>query len=157
MKWILLLIFALAGCGTAEPKYGIYLEMTGDHYRMSSQAVLLLMTQSQNMKLEYGTRESHSMKIQYSENAVLDNYFKGYVLGVAWVSETPCRMQIADRTFYWGQDWVNSVVWHEIGHCFGMPHTNDPNDIMYKYAKPLSQYSEAYKQSFFRRLYEATR
>jgi predicted Zn-dependent protease len=156
---LLAILFLIAGCGkvTGNDRFGIYINMTGNNYAATAHALAQLQLQSKNMDITFGTADNHSMQVEYARNDQVANLFNNGVLGVAWIYEKPCRIQMVERTYGYGQDLVNSVLWHEIGHCLGMKHHPDADDIMHQYAKPLSKYSESAVQNFFRRLYEATR
>lgn len=155
----LILALLLSGCGqiNGQNGIGIYIKMPTEQYVSTAHALTQLQIQSKNMQIQFGTEDNHYMVVEYAPNAELDNLFQAYILGVAWIYEEPCRIQMAERSYFYGQEWVNSVLWHEIGHCLGMEHHPNSGDIMYKYAKPLNKYSEENIQEFFRRLYEATR
>jgi len=158
MRYLLALVL-LVGCGrvNAKDSVNILINMKDDNYTATAHALTQLQIQSKNMEIAFGTWTNHQIIVDYARNEQVDNLVRASVLGVAWIDEVPCRIQMADRTYVFGQDWVNSVLWHEIGHCLGMDHHPDSEDIMYKYAKPLPQYSKESLQEFFRRLYEATR
>jgi hypothetical protein len=158
MKYLLALVL-LVGCGkvNAKDNVNILINMKDVNYTATAHALTQLQIQSKNMKIAFGTWDNHQIIVDYARNDQVDNLFRAYILGVAWIDEVPCRIQMVERTYYYGQDWVNSVLWHEIGHCLGMDHHPNEEDIMYKYAKPLPKYKQSALQEFFRRLYEATR
>jgi len=158
MKYIIILLFII-GCGRAESEngYKIYLNLSGMQRTQTTNSLALLQILSKNPKIQFGDEKNHDILVEYTSNAEAEKVVSGYILGLAWTSEIPCRIQITERTYFYGQDWIDSVLWHEIGHCFELPHINNSEDIMYKYAKPLSRYSEASLQEFFRRLHEKTR
>lgn len=154
----LILALLLAGCGrvNAKDSIGIYINMPTEQYVSTAHALTQLQIQSLNPKITFGNKDNHYMVVEYATNVEIDRVFNSMILGVAWIDEKPCKIQMAERTYLYGQEWVNSVLWHEIGHCVGMEHHDNEEDIMYKYAKPLNRYSEESVQEFFRRLYEAT-
>lgn len=155
----LLILLLLAGCGRVNAKDGvsIYINVPQAEQTATAHALAQLQIQSKNMQIQFGTEDSHNIIVQHVSNIEVDRRFNAFILGVAWIDEKPCRIQMAERTYFYGQDWVNSVLWHEIGHCLGMDHHENEEDIMYKYAKPLPRYTQESLQEFFRRLYEATR
>lgn len=154
MKYILFLL-ALSACGNSSG-YKIYLELEGQNYVSTSIALLELQMQSKNLEIQYGSKADHNSIITYKTNDEIAKNFNGLILGLAWMGSDPCEINIVERTYTYGQEWVNSVVWHEIGHCLGFEHSSDSSDIMYRYAKPLNEYSDEAKQRFFRGLYEKT-
>ncbi|NDG29310.1 hypothetical protein EB118_04305 [bacterium] len=151
---IISLLF-LSSCGRAD-EYKVYMALEGNNYSEISRAYSILRQESNNKKLKSGTEHDHNIIIKYATNEQLVEKFGKNVLGVALYSGDFCEIYIADRTFKYGRDLVVSVVWHEIGHCVGLGHSNDSRNIMYKYSYPITSYSQQMKEEFFRGLYEAT-
>lgn len=156
LRFILIaLLFTNISCAKPKDSYGIYIKVSDANYIMTSRALLELQMQSRNTKIQYAGPEDYAIIVVDSDIESLDKMFNGAVLGVAMPGD-PCEITMSQRAYNYGQDWVNSVFWHEVGHCVGLEHVPDSNDIMYKYAWPLSSYKEDYKQDFFRRLYDQT-
>lgn len=151
---IIVLLLATSACGR-DNKNKIYLAMANETLEMTSRGLVSLQIQSKNMEIQVGTEEDHRIKVEYASDKSISIYGKN-VLGLAYLSAKGCEIWLAEKTFKMGQDWVTSVLWHEIGHCFYMDHLDDSSDIMYKYASPITAYSEESKQRFFQRLYEET-
>jgi hypothetical protein len=147
-----LVVFSVPACGRSSS--GIQIKMDPLHSYMTTIAVEKLQKESANSAVNFNN-DSPYVVIEVVPFESLSRFGNG-VLGVALVGGNPCKIQIADRTFLYNQDWINSVIWHEIGHCFYLEHTDDYTDIMYKYANPLSWYSKDTLNSFFRRLYDQT-
>lgn len=150
--FFILMLFCLSACG--KQGTGVFLKLEPLKAMMVSTAVTKLQLETGLKQLEYSDGSNPMITIEYATNQELAE-FGIAVLGVAKVGDSPCEIRIAHRTFTYTQDWINSVVWHEIGHCFNLMHTTNPEDIMYRYAAPLSDYSNAILQDFFRRLHEA--
>lgn len=49
-----------------------------------------------------------------------------------------CFIEITDLTFTSNPDLFPTTFFHEVGHCAGLHHIEDPRDVMYKYAHPFS-------------------
>lgn len=156
MKLLLILLLCLPACGKTGIGTGIAVKMHPIYAAATYLSIDKLQIASNNKAVEYNNVSTPAIIIEYATNEELSNY-GAYILGLATVSiYKPCRIQITTRTFNYGQDVLDSVIWHEIGHCYGMDHTNDENDIMYQYAKPLSMYSKDVINNFLRRLHEET-
>ncbi|NDA64054.1 MAG: hypothetical protein EBX50_18815 [Chitinophagia bacterium] len=148
----ILVFFCLPACG--KTKKGIHIKMEPVRAYLTIQAVNTLQSAAQNPALDYSAHDPYILIEAVSDDELVR--FGPGVLGVATVGGFPCNIRIANRTYSLTQDWLNSVIWHEIGHCFEMNHSEDSNDIMYKYARPLSWYSQDILNSFVGRLYDST-
>lgn len=155
MKSFLFALLLLISCGKNHG-YKVHVSMVAPELEQTEIAFLELQLQSKNYHLKTGTPDDYDIHIEKVTDADLYEEFGNSVLGVAWVGSGPCYIQIPERTFKYGQDWLTSVVWHEIGHCVGLMHTDNEFDIMYAYAKPFSQYSPQALHRFFKMLYEKT-
>lgn len=148
----ILVFFCLPACG--KTKKGIHIKMEPVRSYLTTQAVNTLQNAAQNPALDYSLKDPYIV-IEAVSNDELSSFGPG-VLAIASVGGFPCRISVAERTYTFSQDWLNAVIWHEIGHCFDMDHSTDDNDIMYKYAKPLSLFSQNSLNKFIGRLYETT-
>lgn len=157
MKYILFLTLVLSACGTSNT--GIKVKMEPIYAVASYLSIDRLQHASQNSAVDYNNTSNPRIVIEYATDEALTHQYGRPVLGLATVfGNHYCRIQISDRTFQFGQDWLDSVLWHEIGHCLGMEHEEtDASDLMYPYAKPFSMYTPNAINTFLRRLYEKTR
>lgn len=150
MKLILVtMLLSLTACGRSQ---GIKVQMEPIHAAATYKSIKKL---EKDSGLNFQPSENPAIIIQYSTNEDLA-WFSNNILGLAEIDENPCKISIAERTFQASQDLLDSVVWHEIGHCYDLPHSHDSEDIMYYLASPLSAYSTDVINNFFRRLYEKT-
>lgn len=154
MRYLITLVL-LSACANSSG-YKVYIDLEGKDYISTSIALLELQMQSKNMQIQYGSKNDHNIVVKYKTNDEVAKEFNNGILGIAWMGTDPCEIDMVERTYGYGQEWVNSVLWHELGHCLGFNHSTDPTDIMYHYAKPLNEYSLESRQRFFRRVYEET-
>lgn len=73
-----------------------------------------------------------------------------YVLGTARDFYFYCYVELSPEAFL--TPYFKPVLYHEIGHCLGLDHTKNPNDIMYENAHVENQYSLSDWQRFFSQL-----
>lgn len=148
------ILFSLTACGRVGS--GIKIQMDPIYAAATYMSVNKLQNATQNKEVMYNSKDP-AIIIEYATDEALKAQYGRYVMGLATIMwNQPCRIQISDRTFVWGQEWMDSVLWHEIGHCLGLEHVDDSNDLMYKYANPFSWYTATAIDQFLRRLYEAT-
>lgn len=154
MRLLILFLILLSACGRAGT--GIKVQMEPIYAAASYLAIDKLQEASHNIEVGYNATDPRIL-IEYATDEALEKQYGKPVLGLATIRwGSPCRIQISHRTFQWGQDWLDAVMWHEIGHCLGMEHTEDATDLMYQYAKPFSWYTKDAIDRFLRRLYEET-
>jgi len=57
----------------------------------------------------------------------------GEAIGVAYVGFTSCDIKISAQLFLVSQDpkVINAVIYHEVGHCYGLDHSDDKKSLMY--------------------------
>lgn len=63
---------------------------------------------------------------------------KGYIVGIAYDFYFECYVELSPEIF--NPTYFKSVFYHEIGHCFGLDHTDNENDIMYFEAKSINEH-----------------
>jgi len=72
------------------------------------------------------------------------------VAGRATLLDLTCVIELADFLFEKGnKSLLQSVLWHEIGHCAGLPHVKEERELMSPLTLRFSEYSEAKIQRFF--------
>lgn len=70
--------------------------------------------------------------------------------GFATVYSDLCEVEISSALFESGSpDYLEPVVWHELGHCAGLSHDPSPGEVMYKTTAPNGSYSSDSLMKFF--------
>jgi len=158
MRFIIALIAVVCttSCGSfknsSNSKTGVVLSMSPIDVLITEIAISKLNTESKHDLITFNNTGNHYVIIY----KVSDEIIAYPIIGRAWVGGPVCRIEIPERTFNYSQDLINTVIWHELGHCYRMEHEGTRDDIMYYAASPLSYYSQEAKERFFGRLYEAT-
>ena len=63
--------------------------------------------------------------------------------GFALVSPQNCNIDLSSVIFNSDKtEYIRPVIFHELGHCAGMNHSEDESDIMFKATVPNSSYTE---------------
>jgi hypothetical protein len=71
------------------------------------------------------------------------------VAGRAKVSGDQCSVELANFLLVEGREGLlTSVIWHELGHCRGLTHAQDENEVMSAKSIPLQNISEAALERF---------
>lgn len=149
MRFLLVFfIFSVTSCGSI--KRGIKVHLISTDKIQTEAAINLINITAAKTIVELADRNEYVIIYKVPNESLA-----GHIAGVAYVGGVTCKISIPERTFAEGEDFLATVVWHEIGHCYKLNHTSDPYDIMYKSVYPLSMYTEEKKQEFLRRLYEA--
>lgn len=82
--------------------------------------------------------------------------WKSSQAGYATVETRKCTVELAERLFKpESQKYIQSVVWHELGHCAGRQHDKDPGEVMYQNAVPFESYASAAVSRFCSEISEA--
>lgn len=71
-------------------------------------------------------------------------------LGTAYNFSFECYVELNPEIF--NDYYFKPVMYHEIGHCFGLMHSPNPKDIMYKEVRFLNEYSPLDFHRYFRQL-----
>lgn len=69
--------------------------------------------------------------------------------GLAIVGSEGCTIEISPKVFDEYHTYVKSVIWHEMGHCGGLEHTERTGDIMYRTTERFDRYSPESISRFF--------
>lgn len=149
MKLFIFLVALLpVSCGAFRS--GVRIEMSTISKAQTERAIELINIEARKQVISISPRNQYVLIYK-----VPNKQLEAKIAGAAYVGGSQCRIDIPERTFDAGEDFLTTVIWHEIGHCYGLNHVSDPNDIMYKSVGSIQYYSDQQKQNFLRRLYEA--
>ncbi len=76
---------------------------------------------------------------------------KRKLLGTATLMSGICKIDIADNIIFF-EDLIRFVLWHELGHCFGLEHDLVRGEIMYNGPQRFSSITEEAKTRFINRI-----
>lgn len=148
-RWFTIgLIFLLIGCGRTE-SYRLegLSELDAESYALISDAIDSL-NDRVGRTLFSEDNEGYPIFLEPAEDMGGE-----LVLGSATTEFSKCTIQILCTLIdHSNEDLLASVVWHEIGHCLGLHHVDEPNDLMYPQSKPFSQYSDDMIDHFINQL-----
>jgi catalase (peroxidase I) len=152
MKGIVALLFCLAAtaCAPGEPATA---HIT---FSMSPSVTKLSKAVATEMEVFVGERFLNSPRFNFQIRVTLAPAGVSY-LGLAYVPEDydeNCSIKMSAKLLDPGYYTLNDyrlVLMHEIGHCFGLSHTQDPRDIMYAYYES-GQVDDASMNRFYQQL-----
>lgn len=72
------------------------------------------------------------------------------IAGRATLSGNECKIELAAFLMkVENKDLLHPVLWHEIGHCAGLPHVSEQGELMSPLTLPFSNYTEEQLERFF--------
>lgn len=77
-----------------------------------------------------------------------------YVAGRATLSSGSCKIEIAASVAS-DPDLLYPVIWHELGHCAGMGHSENQDDIMFRMSSRIQTYDDTSLDRFFKAMIRA--
>ena len=77
--------------------------------------------------------------------------------GLATFDDRYCEVELNSAIFGNRKVVFEPVLWHELGHCAGLPHDSKPGEVMYHSASPDGIYSSAALNRFFKAFASATK
>ena len=93
------------------------------------------------------TMDEGGFPIYFTKDASLDSTQNR--AGLATLDRLHCIIALAPRVFLTYRTHLKSVVWHEMGHCAGLEHSDLEGDIMYRTSKQFAWYTEKSIERFF--------
>lgn len=77
------------------------------------------------------------------------------VAGRATRYGSECLVEISRFVLEYGDELLQPVLWHEIGHCAGLPHDSTANEVMSAITYPLGHYDQEKIDRFIKQLLAA--
>lgn len=72
------------------------------------------------------------------------------IAGRATLSSKECTIELASFLMKpESKDLLHPVLWHEIGHCAGLPHVSEEGELMSPLTLPISKYTDEHLARFF--------
>ena len=143
--------FHIMGCGTADancikptarktwyPQNAYYINAIDGGFHQTVENTIF------DLELRTGEPFMHAEAGKDLDIKILYGDLENAVIGQAETWSRYCRITMSNRVnpdspSYegWGNKDFAAILRHEIGHCFGMEHSEDPNSIMYWQYHPV--------------------
>lgn len=135
------LLFFLVGCGTRQWPATIT-SMQGFSPTQMQQIQSAISDLNSTGKRPLITTEAGPRTYPISVSLVDPTQATENRAGCATVSGSQCVVQLSSLLFEdeYADD-LESVVWHELGHCAGLVHVPQQGEVMFAYTIPFSTYS----------------
>lgn len=156
-----LILFSLIlinfGCSENQIKAPVYLgEM--ENFNFDQKFEILSILQDLNRKLDnslftFNKNNKPKINLDFTEKTIKKQ--KGGLAGTALILINSCKITIYPVSF--NDRILKTVLWHEVGHCFGLEHSKNPNDIMYTSVGQFENYSQDSINSFLQDLKKSSK
>lgn len=151
------LILINFGCSENQLKAPAYLGEI-DNFDFEQKIKILDGLQDLNRKLDnslftFKKNNKPVIKLDFVEKNVKRE--KNGLAGTALILMNSCKITIYPVSF--DDRILKTVLWHEVGHCFGLEHSKNPNDIMYYSVGQFENYSQEYVDSFIQDLKKSSK
>lgn len=149
----ILLVINIVSCGKSSISWPANIKEFSD-FDKNDQNDILLAINDLNMR---NSRPFLSFSNEYPGNQ--DIYFKmmdqdlpsndgNTIVAQAYVELNKCTIEVFPSAFK--DNILKPVIWHELGHCSGLEHSDSNSDIMYWLVAPFLMYNEnSIKQFLF--------
>ena len=141
-------VISLYGCSGQQIKAPVYLgEM--DNFNINEKIEILNALNDLNKNFNnsiFTIKKNKSSKIFFQLSEKTKKSANGNLAGTAMNLISSCKITIFSVS--WKDKIVKSVIWHEVGHCFGLEHSENPDDIMYLSVKPFEKYTKESVNTF---------
>lgn len=140
------LVLYLTGCASLRSKRPIAVHgaLTFAETDIIVQAVLLLNREA-GFQAVLTEGEGYPVYFQKEEQ-------EGNIAATATLESSRCVIRLRPTLFTTQAYLIETVLWHELGHCRGLGHEEAAGHIMSRQVSKLSTYSAAVKQHFFERM-----
>jgi len=93
--------------------------------------------------LSFNNEYSENQKIYFKmmKNDLVKEQDSNTIVAQAYVELNKCTIEVFPSALY--GDILKIVIWHELGHCSGLNHSDNPNDIMYWLVASTSTYNQS--------------
>lgn len=136
------LVLIMLGCSESPIKAPVYLgEM--ENFSFDQKVEILSILQDLNRQLNnslFTFKRNNNPKINFDFVEKKIKREKNDLAGTALTLMNLCKITIYPISFDYRI--LKSVLWHEVGHCFGLEHSENPDDIMYYSVTSFQNYSE---------------
>lgn len=151
-KWVFLAA-VLSGCGAKPPSWPAKM-VAMNHFDDANSKVVLESLRRLNARddkaliLIDGEDSPNALPLTLEQHDPWPN--EPLTAGITYREDRTCRIALSTELFKQiREDYVDSVIWHEVGHCAGLKHDPKDGSIMYATARPFRLFKESAIQDFF--------
>ena len=151
-KWALVVTF-VSGCGAKHANWPAKMVALNNFDATNEQIVVdslhrLNAKDEKPLLLVDGETSPDAFPVTIEMHAPWPN--EPLTAGITYREEESCRIALSTELFKSvRQDYVDSVIWHEVGHCAGLSHDPKEGSVMYATARPFKLFKETALKEFF--------
>lgn len=147
--WLTVLILS-SGCGKNQPApWPAAIKFTGITENEKESIKKTLDTFSQTLGSEAFYFDDRPTQFQITITKAVPTSESSNRAGLATYNDKTCLVELSSLVFTDSyENYLEPVLWHELGHCSGMNHDPNVGEIMYRLASTLDYYSQNSIQRF---------